>query len=70
RSRRGESVPADLLDDAERMPRQEVEALQLRRLRRTLRHAYDRVELYRRKFDQAGVTPEDCRTSADLARFP
>jgi phenylacetate-CoA ligase len=52
------------------MPREEVEALQLRRLRQTLRHAYDNVELYRKKFDQAGVTPEDCRTLPDLARFP
>jgi phenylacetate-CoA ligase len=70
RARRGEPLPADLLDDAERMPREEVEALQLRRLRRTLRHAYENVELYRKKFDQAGVTPEDCRTLKDLGRFP
>ncbi|CAL9345750.1 Phenylacetate-coenzyme A ligase [Streptomyces sp. enrichment culture] len=70
RPRRGEPLPTEPLDDAERMPREEVEALQLRRLRRTLRHAYDHVELYRRKFDAAGVTPDDCRTLADLARFP
>jgi phenylacetate-CoA ligase len=70
RTRLGEPLPADLLDDAERMPREEIEDLQLRRLRRTLRHAYDNVELYRKKFDQAGVTPDDCRTLADLARFP
>ncbi|MGN9793218.1 phenylacetate--CoA ligase PaaK [Streptomyces sp. OZ13] len=68
--RHGEPLPAELLDDAERMPREEVEALQLHRLRRTLRHAYDNVELYRKKFDQAGVTPDDCRTLPDLARFP
>ncbi|MFG3052692.1 phenylacetate--CoA ligase PaaK [Kitasatospora sp. NPDC048239] len=43
---------------------------QLARLKATLRHAYDHVELYRRKFDAAGVAPEDCRTLADLARFP
>ncbi|MFG2791963.1 phenylacetate--CoA ligase PaaK [Streptomyces sp. NPDC048419] len=69
-ARRGEPLPADLLDDAERMTRPEVRDLQLTRLRQTLRHAYDNVELYRRKFDQAGVKPEDCRTLADLARFP
>lgn len=68
--RHGDPLPAELLDDAERMPREEVEALQLRRLRRTLRHAYDNVELYRKKFDQAGVTPDDCRTLQDLAQFP
>ncbi|AKH86707.1 phenylacetate--CoA ligase [Streptomyces sp. CNQ-509] len=48
----------------------ELAAYQLDRLRATLRHAYDNVPLYRRKFDAAGVTPDDCRTLADLARFP
>ncbi|MGK4580068.1 phenylacetate--CoA ligase PaaK [Kitasatospora sp. HPMI-4] len=52
------------------MTRDELGAHQLVRLRATLRHAYDHVELYRRKFDAAGVRPEDCRTLADLARFP
>ncbi|MEV6963356.1 phenylacetate--CoA ligase PaaK [Streptomyces sp. NPDC051207] len=68
--RRGDPLPAQLLDEAERMTREEVRDLQLRRLRATLRHAYDNVELYRKKFDAAGVTPEDCRTLEDLARFP
>lgn len=58
------------VDDAERMTREELRALQLDRLRATLQHAYTHVELYRRKFDAAGVTPEDCRSLADLARFP
>ncbi|MEO3767761.1 phenylacetate--CoA ligase PaaK [Streptomyces sp. B8F3] len=48
----------------------ELAAYQLDRLRATLRHAYGNVPLYRRKFDAAGVTPDDCRTLADLARFP
>ncbi|MBW8798501.1 MAG: phenylacetate--CoA ligase [Streptomyces sp.] len=69
-TRRGEPLPEALLDEAERMSRAEVEALQLTRLRTTLRHAYDNVELYRKKFDAAGVGPDDCRTLADLARFP
>jgi phenylacetate-CoA ligase len=68
--RRGEPVPAELLDDAERLTREELRQTQLRRLRRTLRHAYDHVEVYREKFDAAGVRPEDCRSLADLARFP
>ncbi|MBM9510120.1 phenylacetate--CoA ligase PaaK [Actinacidiphila acididurans] len=63
-------VPYDLLDPAERLDRDELRALQLGRLRRTLRLAYDHVELYRRKFDEAGVAPEDCRTLEDLSRFP
>ncbi|MGP3949764.1 phenylacetate--CoA ligase PaaK [Streptomyces sp. 7N604] len=48
----------------------ELRAHQLARLQATLKHAYAHVELYRRKFDAAGVRPEDCRTLADLARFP
>jgi phenylacetate-CoA ligase len=48
----------------------ELAALQLERLQATLRHAYQNVEHYRRKFDAVGVRPEDCRSLADLARFP
>lgn len=59
-----------LLDAAERFGRDELEALQLERLRATLRHAYDNVGFYRTAFDKAGLRPEDCRTLADLARFP
>ncbi|WP_406387838.1 phenylacetate--CoA ligase PaaK [Streptomyces sp. NBC_00887] len=59
-----------LLDAAERLGRDELEALQLERLRGTLRHAYDNVGFYRAAFDKAGLRPEDCRTLADLARFP
>jgi phenylacetate-CoA ligase len=60
----------DLLDAAERLSRAELEALQLERLRSTLRHAYENVGFYREAFDKAGLGPEDCRTLADLARFP
>lgn len=59
-----------LLDAAERLGRDELEALQLERLRATLRHAYKNVPFYRAAFDTAGLRPEDCRTLADLARFP
>ncbi|MFF3561712.1 phenylacetate--CoA ligase PaaK [Streptomyces sp. NPDC002574] len=52
------------------MTRQELEVVQLRRLQGTLRHAYDNVAFYRSSFDKAGVRPEDCRSLADLARFP
>ncbi|MEV7281661.1 phenylacetate--CoA ligase PaaK [Streptomyces sp. NPDC093111] len=60
----------ELLDAGERLGRDELEALQLERLRTTLRHAYDNVAFYRRAFDEAGVRPEDCHGLADLARFP
>ncbi len=57
-------------DDAERLTREELRALQLERLRATLRHAYDHVPFYRASFDAAGVRPEDCRTLSDLTRYP
>ena len=65
-------VPPDeaLLDPVERVSVDELRALQLERLRWTLRHAYDNVPHYRAVFDAAGVHPDDCRELADLARFP
>ncbi|MFF9912554.1 phenylacetate--CoA ligase PaaK [Streptomyces sp. NPDC013457] len=60
----------DLLDSGERLGREELEALQLERLRATLRHAYGNVDFYRQSFDKAGMHPDDCRSLADLARFP
>ncbi|GGX96034.1 phenylacetate--CoA ligase PaaK [Streptomyces fructofermentans] len=68
--RLGGPLPGDLLDDGERLSRGQLRELQLDRLRATLRHAYDNVELYRKKFDEAGVSPDDCRSLEDLARFP
>jgi phenylacetate-CoA ligase len=50
--------------------RAELEALQLERLRETLRRAFDHVPHYRRAFTDAGVTPDDLHSLADLARFP
>ncbi|GAA1048551.1 phenylacetate--CoA ligase PaaK [Arthrobacter russicus] len=55
---------------AERFDREQIEALQLSRLQHTLAYAYARVPLYRRKFDDAGVRPEDLRQLSDLAGFP
>ena len=55
---------------AETMPRDALAALQLKRLKHTLEHAYANVPHYRRSFDAAGVTPDSLRTLADIARFP
>ncbi|MGO4429448.1 phenylacetate--CoA ligase, partial [Streptomyces sp. MCAF7] len=68
--RLGSPPPAELLDAAERMGPEELRETQLARLRATLRRVHDHVEPYRAKFRAAGVEPEDCRTLADLARFP
>ncbi|WP_420807917.1 phenylacetate--CoA ligase PaaK [Amycolatopsis antarctica] len=59
-----------MLDDAERLGADELQDLQLKRLQWTLAHAYANVPLYTRKFDAAGVHPDDCRSLADLAKFP
>ncbi|WP_328443964.1 phenylacetate--CoA ligase PaaK [Amycolatopsis sp. NBC_00438] len=48
----------------------ELAALQLERLQWTLRHAYTNVPAYTKKFDDAGVHPDDCKELADLAKFP
>ncbi len=58
------------LDSIERASRAELQALQLERLKWSLRHAYDNVPHYRRAFDEAGVHPDDLKTLADLAKFP
>ncbi|WP_411095328.1 phenylacetate--CoA ligase PaaK [Streptomyces sp. 021-3] len=69
-SRLGEPLPDELKDPAERLTVPELRTLQLERLRASLRHAYENVPLYRAKFEEAQVTPDDCRTLDDLARFP
>ncbi len=47
-----------------------LRSLQLKRLQATLQHAYAHSSVYRAKFDAAGVHPSDCRSLADLAKFP
>jgi phenylacetate-CoA ligase len=58
------------LEAVEKGPSKALKALQLERLQWTLRHAYENVAHYRKKFDAAGVKPQHCRSLADLARFP
>ena len=58
------------LDAIETASRDEIAALQTKRLRATLANVYAKVPHYRRAFDAAGVHPDDFKTLADLARFP
>ncbi|MDD3886155.1 MAG: phenylacetate--CoA ligase [Victivallaceae bacterium] len=44
--------------------------LQLERLRRIVRHAYDHVELFRNRLNERGITPDDIKTLADIAKLP
>ncbi len=63
-------TPYDNIEPIEKASRDELEALQLQRLRATLSHAYANVPHYQKKFDAAGVHPSDCRALGDLAKFP
>ena len=58
------------LEPIERASIDELRALQLERLRWSLRHAWENVPHYRRAFEAAAVHPEDCKSLADLAKFP
>jgi phenylacetate-CoA ligase len=60
----------DELEPIETAAPDELAALQLTRLKWSLRHAYDNVPHYRRCFDEAGVHPEEVKSLADIARFP
>ncbi len=54
----------------ETMPREELEALQLERLKETVKRVYDNVCPYRKKMEDAGVKPGDIKTLKDLAKLP
>ena len=62
-------APGDL-EAVETASRDELQALQLHRLRDSLQRAYENVPHYRRAFDAQGVHPADLKTLADLAKFP
>ena len=62
-------MPGDL-EHIETASRDEIAALQLERMKWTLKHAYDNVPHYKKKFDDHGVHPDDLKTLADLAKFP
>lgn len=66
-------MTADLfssLAGVRRVSRDQLEALQLTRLRETLEHVYTNSPVYRAKFDDAGVRPADLNDLSDLAKFP
>jgi len=58
------------LEPIEKASQDELRALQLARLQQSLMHAYESIAHYRKKFDAAGVRPQDCRSLEDLAKFP
>lgn len=62
--------PKSSLDPIEIASRDEIEALQLERLKWSLRHAYDNVPFYKTSFDAAGIHPDDLKSLSDLSKFP
>ncbi len=60
----------DMLDPIEYTSHDDLKALQLARLKWSVRHAYENVEHYRRSFDASGVRPDDLTELSDLAKFP
>ena len=63
-------VVQDIWEEIETASREELAALQLERLRRSLAHAWRNVAPLRRKCERAGVHPDDLKSLADLAKFP
>ena len=64
------SQKAFSLEPIEKASIDELRSLQLKRLQQTLQHAYANSPVYRAKFDAEGVHPDDCKTLADIAKFP
>ena len=60
----------DGLEPIEKASLDELQSLQCERLRWTLHHVYENTTVYRRKFDERGVHPDDFKTLADLGKFP
>jgi phenylacetate-CoA ligase len=58
------------LDPIEKASIDELRSLQLKRLKATLHHAYAYSPVYRAKFDAAGIHPDECKSLADLSKFP
>ena len=58
------------LDTIEKASIDELRQLQIQRLKRTLQHVYQHSPVYKQKFDEAGVHPDDFKSLEDLAKFP
>ena len=58
------------LEPIETASRDEIMALQLERMKWSLAHAYNNVSMYKQRFDDAGVHPNDLKDLKDLAKFP
>ncbi len=58
------------LDPIEIASLDEIQSLQLERMKWSLQHAYSNVPMYKQRFDELGVHPDDLHNLSDLAKFP
>lgn len=56
--------------DIETMPAEQLRALQLASMKKTVQHAYDNIAFYQQSFKEAGVEPGDLKTLEDVTKFP
>jgi len=54
----------------ETMPNEDLKKYQLKKLKETVKSCYDNTRFYKKKFDEAGLTPDDIRTLDDLQKIP
>ncbi len=57
-------------EEFETLPREALEALQLKRLQQVAERVYHTVGFYKRAFDEAGITPDNIKTLDDIRRLP
>jgi phenylacetate-CoA ligase len=57
-------------EEFETLPRPALEALQLKRLQDVAKRVYERVPFYKKKFDEAGIKPDDIKDITDLKNLP
>src|SRR5689334_15890972 len=65
-----QATGAFLHEAIETLPRERLRALQLERLQKSVRNAYEHVPLHRRRLDAAGIAPDDIRTLDDVRSLP
>ncbi|HDN96256.1 MAG TPA: phenylacetate--CoA ligase, partial [Thermoplasmatales archaeon] len=54
----------------ETMPLKDLKELQLKRLKKVIKMAYERNKIYHKKFDEAGIKPDDIKSLDDLNKIP
>ncbi|MFN4197011.1 MAG: phenylacetate--CoA ligase family protein [Caldimicrobium sp.] len=57
-------------EEVEKMPREQLRELQTERLKKIVKYAYERVPFYKKRFDEAGIKPEDIRSIEDIKYIP